>query len=281
MSIVNFIPTVWSARLQEHLDKTFVYGDIVNRDHEGEIKGAGDTVKINQIGPVTVSTYTPNSTSITYQKIDMADITLLIDQAKHFGFEVDDVDRAQALGGVMDGAMRRASYALGDVVDQFIAGLYTGASATNVVGSTGSPVAVNSSNVIAQFAALSQKLNEANVPTGGRWAVIPPWMLADLVISRATTQTDNRDILDNGRVMNMFGFDLRVSNNVPIVDSTKYKIIAGTTQAISFAGQLSVVEPYRREASFSDAIRGLYVYGAKVVEPGALAILTATEAAEA
>lgn len=136
MALDNFIPTVWSARLlSRRFYKNLVYGqpEVINRDYEGDIAQAGDTVKIGGIGPVTVSTYTKNSNMSAAETLADASTVLSIDQAKYFNFQVDDIDKAQTKPKVMDDAMGEAAYALRDNIDQSVAGLYTDASATNLI----------------------------------------------------------------------------------------------------------------------------------------------------
>ena len=124
MSITRFRPEVWSAQLLVALRKALVFAqaNVVNRDYEGEITAAGDTVRITSISDPTIGTYVPNSTVITPEELTDAQRTLVIDQAKYFAFKVDDIDARQARGNVMPEAMNRAAYKLRDVVDQYIAG---------------------------------------------------------------------------------------------------------------------------------------------------------------
>lgn len=277
MSLQNFIPTVWSARLMANLHKSQVYTSIVNRDYEGEISGAGDTVKINGIGPITVGTYTKNSTSITPQSLDDASVNLLIDQSKYFAFKIDDVDKAQTKPKVMDEAMREAAYALRDEADELIAGFYVSASITEA------STALNSANIIEKIAMVGQRLNENNVPMDARWMVIPPWFHTKLVIAKILYATDNAETLSNGFVGRALGFNFYMSNNVADTTTTSTpvsRIMAGSRRAITFAEQIVSIEAYRPEASFADAVKGLHVYGAKVTDPKSLVALTATYAAE-
>ena len=124
MAVNSFIPTLWSARLLVNLQKAQVFAGLVNRDYEGEIANAGDTVKINGIGAVTVGAYAKNSTSLSWQTLADASQALLIDQSKYFAFKVDDVDKVQTNVNLIDAAMQEAAYALSDNIDQFIAGLH-------------------------------------------------------------------------------------------------------------------------------------------------------------
>jgi hypothetical protein len=275
MSVTGFIPELWSRRINQKLRESLVFGSVVNTDYEGEIGSGGDTVKINSIGDVTIGTYTPNSTSITPEQLNDYQTTLAIDQKKYFAFKVDDVDKAQINANVMDEAMQSAAWGLKNAADEYIAALYTDA------GNTITSTAIDSTNVLASVLTLGQYLSQENVPEDGRWLVIPPWFKTKLLLAKALV-TDNgaaADAFTNGKVGRVGGFDLYESNNVSN-NGTTYYIMAGTKKAISFAAQVNKVEAYRPEASFSDAVKGLYVYGAKVVYPDALAVLTATVGSE-
>jgi len=275
MSVTGFIPELWSRRINKKLRESLVFGSVVNTDYEGEIGAGGDTVKINSIGDVTIGNYTPNSTSITPEALNDYQTTLLVDQKKYFAFKVDDVDKAQVVANVMDEAMQSAAWGLKNAADEYIAALYTDA------GNTITSTAIDSTNALASVLTLGQYLSQENVPEDGRWLVIPPWFKTKLLLAKALV-TDNgaaADAFTNGKVGRVGGFDLYESNNVSN-DGTTYYIMAGTKKAISFAAQVNKVEAYRPEASFSDAIKGLYVYGAKVVYPDALAVLTATVGSE-
>ncbi len=275
MSVTSFIPELWSKRINQKLRESLVFGSVVNTDYEGEIGSGGDTVKINSIGDVTIGNYTPNSTTITPEQLNDYQTTLLIDQKKYFAFKIDDVDKAQVNANVMDEAMQSAAWGLKNSADEYIAALYTDA------GNTITTTAIDSTNALAAVLTLGQYLSQENVPEDGRWLVIPPWFKTKLLLAKALV-TDSgaaADAFTNGKVGRVGGFDLYESNNVSN-NGTTYYIMAGTKKAISFAAQVNKVEAYRPEASFSDAVKGLYVYGAKVVYPDALAVLTATVGSE-
>ncbi len=281
MSIDNFIPTIWSALLFQRLDLIQVYASVVNRDYEGEISGAGDTVKINEVGEVDIFDYS-KYTDFTIQVLDGAQKLLTIDQQKAFAFEIDDVDRVQQRPKVMGEAMRKAAEALATAVDTFIGGFHADAGST--IGTDGSPIALNSVNLFDQFSEAARLLDEKNVPTGGRFAVLTPWAHQKLVLARQATDQANTEVLTNGRVGRAHGFDVRMSNNVPFgvggSATTKSKLTFGTTRAISFAQQIASLEAFRPETKFTDAMKGLWVYGGKMVDPDALVTLTADQTAE-
>lgn len=280
MSLNNFIPAVWSGNLLSNLNKAHVYAQpgLVNRDYEGDIKGAGDRVNINQIGRVTVFDYVKNTDMPAPEVLTDNQRTLIIDQAKGFNFGIDDIDKAQTQPKVMTEATKEAAYALAEATDKFVAGLYT-AAATNV-GSTVAPSTVASaSDAYDYLVQLSVALDEQSVSRGNRQVVVPPWYLGLL-------SKDNRfvgagvssdAILRNGFQGSAAGFDIVMSNNVPTAtDATagvSFKIQASTPQARSFAEQIVETEAYRPEKRFGDALKGLHVYGGKVVRPEALAVL--------
>jgi len=275
MSVESFIPELWASRIQTKLRDSLVYGGLVNTDYEGEIRSAGDTVRINQVGEVSIGTYVPNSTSITPEELTDYQTTLTVDQMKYFAFKVDDVDAAQAQAGYMDEAMASAGWGLRNVADEYIASLYTQAGATTV------STAIDSTNVLAALLTLGQKLAEFNIPDEGRWIVIPPWFKTKLALAKVLIQDSGAAVqtFQNGFSGRVAGFDIYESNNCPNSGGTYY-IMAGTRKAISFAAQINKVEAYRPEAGFTDAVKGLYVYGAKVIYPDALVVLTATENSE-
>lgn len=267
-SYTNFIPTLWSASLLNNLNKNLVYANLVNRDYEGEIRKYGDVVKIQQFGDVTVSTYDPATGLSTAEKVSNYTQSLTIDQAKSFNFKADSIEMAQANVELMNKMMLRASYAISDVIDQYIASLYTGVDSSMALGSDGTPTTITSSNAYDTLVDAGVLLTEKNVPTAGRWVVIPAWYHGMLLKDdRFIKYTDiGQGVLYNGMVGRVSGFDVFVSNNVPNTTGTKYKIMAGTSDAITFAGQVTEVDAYRPENFFADAIKGLYVYGAKLLK---------------
>ena len=282
MAVTGFIPKLWSARLLNALDKSHVFANVVNRDYEGEIKKMGDTVHINTIGAVTIGTYTQNTDFTSGpETLATTDQTLTIDQAKYFNFQVDDIDAAQAAGDIMDKAMTRAAYGLADASDKYIAGILAGAADTSNTVST-SAVALTSSNVYENVVKMRTILDKANVPTAGRWLVIPPEMYALILLDDRFVKTGGEmaeGILRTGLVAQAAGFDIYLSNNcvsANVSEKTTYTITGGVDSAATYAEQIVSTEAYRPEKRFADAVKGLHVYGAKVVDKAQIACLKAT-----
>lgn len=278
---INFIPTVWSARLLANLEKALVYSQpgVVNKDYEGEIKAAGISVKIASLGDVSVNDYTRNTDLGDPEELTDAEQTMVIDQAKYFNFQIDDVDRAQARINYLDEAMRRAAYKLRDGQDAYVATIMDAAvPAANKIGSVTTPKVPTKADAYEYLVDLSVKLDEANCPQEGRWVVVPAWFQGlllkdDRFVKSGTASGDAT--LRNGQVGEAAGFTVYKSNNVPNTTGTKYKILAGHAMATTVAEQIVSIEKYRMEKRFADAVKGLHVYGAKVTRPGLLACLIA------
>jgi hypothetical protein len=263
-----------------------VLGSVVNTKYEGVIAGAGDSVLIPVIGDVTISNHTVND-SLTYEALDATNQKLVIDQQKRFSFAVDDVDSRQALVNVAAMYADRAAYQLADTSDSFIAGLCTEAGVVSGLGTTAVPLAVTAADttggnvgIYDLFSRIASGLGAANVPNVGRFAVVSPWVHQKLVLKGALQYTQDAQAAVNGIVGKFMGFDIRISNNIPNANAAAgTKIIAGSTMAITFASQILNVETLRLETKFGTGVRGLYVYGAKVVQPNALACATITNTA--
>lgn len=278
MAITNFLPEIWSAQLQSSLKKATVFGSpaVVNRNYEGEIRGSGDSVRIVSISRPTVAAYTKNSTSITPETLTDAERTLLINQANYFAFEIDDVDMRQSVNGgaLMSEAADEAAYALADTADQYIAGLYTGGSnQITTYQCTTSALAVTA------LLNLKVKLDVANVPQQNRYVIVTPWfhnLLLGSTLFTSVSDSGDSEGLRNGRVGRAYGMDVFMSNNCVNSTGDDWIIQAGHPSAITFAEQVNSVEAYRPESAFGDALKGLHLFGAKLVRPTAIASVVAS-----
>ncbi|HEX3047204.1 MAG TPA: P22 coat protein - protein 5 domain protein [Bacillota bacterium] len=283
MAITNFIPTVWSARLLVNLNKYHVYAQptIVNKDYEGEIVDMGDTVKINSIGSVTISPYTKNQEIPAAEALSANLTTLTIDQGHVFNFFVDDVEKAQAAGDPIDAAMGEAGSGLSDKADLYIASLYTEADPNNLISTMNedtTPVnQLTKDNAYDYLVDLGTKLDEANVPSLNRFCIIPSWYFG--LLQKDARFTKDSKVLYNGYIGEVAGMTVYKSNNVPNTNGADYKIMAGYPGAISFVEQIVKVEAYRPEKRFADGVKGLYVFGAKLIRPTGIAVLTANKPA--
>jgi len=280
---LTFIPTVWAARLLTALQKSLIYGqtNVCNRHYEGDIRQAGNTVKIASIGDVAVGDYAKDADIDPAESLTDTVQTLLIDQQKYFHFVVDSVDLAQQNVDVLDEAIKSAGWSLREVADRYIAGLMDAAVPVgNTIGTTVAPAEPTKDNAYEYLVDLGVLLDESNVQTNGRFAVVPAWfhgllLKDDRFVRSGTMAGDHR--LMNGEVGEAAGFTILKSNNVPNTTGTKYKILAGHSAATSYVEQVLEVQTYKPERRFGDAVKGLHVYGAKVVRPTALACLIANK----
>lgn len=267
-----FIPQVWSQKLNQMLEKNCVMLQCVNRNWEGEIKNQGDTVKIITPADVTISTLT--SENIEYSALNPTSQELVIDQKKFFAFKIDDVSQVQANSDILEAHLVNAKKAIEEVQDSYLLGLHTDVEASNTVGSEDAPVELSKSNIYEYFVKLSLALKNSDAVYAGvkPWVVINPDIEACLLQSpefiSAYKVAD--ETLRDGSIGRIAGMDVLVSTNLTEVDG-KYYALAGTNDAITFASQLAKIESLRDKDSFSDLVRGLYLYGAKTVQPKSLA----------
>lgn len=271
MAITNFIPEVWSPRILENIRTSLVFGgpSIVNRDYEGEIRNAGDTVRINSIGALTVGSYTQNTDISSPEVLSDDTRSLVIDQSRYTNFTLDDVDRAQANANLMDAAMRQAGYDLAKDMDGYLAGLMAD-EATDITGDI-TDATPSAESAYEDLVDLMTALDEADCPRDGRFVVVSPAFHGLLLRDNRfvdASRSGSTDALRNGRAGNAAGFDIFTSNQVPAggAEGTK-AILAGHRQATTVAEQVNKVEAYRLEARFADAVKVLMVYGAKVIRP--------------
>ena len=271
MSVATFIPELWSARLLQGLEKSHVATNLVNRDYEGQIRNQGDKVNINTLSDVAIKTYTPNSDIASPDDLTTTKQQLEITEADYFNIQLDDVDRVQAAGELMDTAMRNVAYKMNDRTDSFILGkIASGVASGNIIGTTESPIQVTKNNIYESIIEMRTKLDKANVPTSGRTIIIPPEIYALLLQDERFVKSDavaGQNVLVNGLVGRVAGFDVFESNNVVYDTNNKFwKVTAQVRTATTFAEQIVKTEAYRMEKRFSDAVKGLHVYGAKVTD---------------
>lgn len=277
MAITTSDPTIWSARILAHLLKTFVFGAaFTNRNYEGEIKDAGSTVRILQVGPVTVSDYL--GTLGDPETLSDAAITLTVDQHKSFNFIVDDVDARRSVLQLIDEGSKNAAQAISDVRDQYVASFHSAIDVGNTYGTDLEPIVVGFGagevSPYTAFLELTQKLDEANVPTVDRRIVLPPWFIRGLKTefgSRASSLGDK--VTQEGLAGDVDNVRVYQSNNVAQVGGTKWKVMAGIP-VITFADAIVKTETLRAQKSFGNIVRGLHVYGAKLTHPKGMSLGT-------
>ena len=267
MSVATFIPKLWSARLIDNLNANRVGGAFVNRDYEGDIRHGGDTVHINNVGTISVSDY-KRGTPITIEDLTTEDRTLTVDQDKYFAFSVEDVDKAQAAGDVMDAAMYQASLNLLNAEDKYTFATLAKEGTKATLGE------LNADGAYGAIVALGIALDKTNAPATGRVVCVNPdfygWLLQDDRFVKAGTDAGEQR-LATGYIGQAAGFTVYKSNNLP-----EHTIIADVPSAATFAEQVLNVEAIRSQNAFGDIVRGQAVYGAKVTQAKAVAVGTYT-----
>lgn len=270
MALTNFVPEIWARELNYSLKKSLVGISLVNQDYEGEIRQQGDTVHITRPSAINTGSYTADN-DITVQTPESTQLDLAIDQADYFAFQVDDVRKVQANVDLMRPYLEEANYALSDGVDEYILSLYTGADASNVIAAS----SVSSSTIYGKLVEAKKLLSVNNVPKSGRWITLSPEEIALLEESTQFISASalGDEVKRNGFVGRAAGFDVYESNNLTEAASgsdTVRHCPFGHNIAITFAMQFSNVESQRMEKRFADLVKGLILYGAKVIKPKAL-----------
>jgi hypothetical protein len=298
----NFIPEIWSGKWIENFYDTTVLAAISNTDYEGEIRNHGDTVNIRTMPEITIRDYVKGQT-LTVENPDKPKLQLLIDKGEYFACVEDDVDKIQSDMKLMDMWSKDATERMKIKIDQrvltdllpdvdaFNRGLTAGRiSGAFNLGTTASPIAVTKDGASSSVAVtdllvdLGTVLDEANAPEQNRFVVIPAKM-AGLIkkseLKDASLSGDGASLLRNGRLGMIDRFTVFVSHNLlrsGTGAATKYNIIAGHKMGFTFASQMTNMETIRSESTFGNIVRGLQVYGYKVVKGEALAQAVVTMA---
>jgi hypothetical protein len=270
-SEVNFIPEIFSKLLQAKFYSQSVLPAISTNDYEGEISGQGDKVTIRTVPAVTINDY---AGTISTQELTTAKVELLIDQAKYYSFKVDDVLAAQADIDMLEAASKDASEGMRVAVETQVLSSVV-ADATTI----GSQTTISTSNILGEILGFAKSLDELNIPEEGRFLVLSPEfisMLKQTELRQAYLTGDAESPLRNGRVGMIDRFTVYQSNMLYTpgsgTDSGYTHVLAGHPKAISFASQFTNAETVRMETTFGDQVRGLKVFGSKVVTPDCLAV---------
>ena len=270
MAITNFIPTIWSESLYRALDKQYIGVANCNREFEGDIKNCGSAVKICGVGAVNVKDYTKNTDMSSPQDLSDTSKTLIINNAKCFNFQIDDVDKAQATPKLMDAAMQIAASALANEADKLIYSLFT--DTTNTISAMCSV-----DDILPLIIKAREMLYKGNVSNSDEVVLEVSPEIASLILrAKINLGSNNTDALENGYLGSFAGCKIFVSNNITVAeedDIVYSKCFMRTQRAIAFAEQLSEIEAYRPEKRFADAVKGLHLYGAKVVYPEEMVVL--------
>lgn len=296
LASTGFIPEIWSGKLIEKFYASTVLAAISNTDYEGEIKNQGDKVKIRTKPTITISDYRADG-ALSLQRPTGNVIELNVDQGKYFNTILDDVMDVQSDLNLLSMWSDDASEQMKITIDSnVLAGILGGADTKNKgtsagkisgninLGVTGTPLqataaaAASKVDILSIMLRLGQALDEQNIPETGRWIVLPTWastLVKQSELRQAYLSGDGVSILRNGRLGMVDRFTLYTSNLLPsgttVGAAGEWVMYAGHSHGLTFASQVSKVETLRSEQTFGTVLRGLQVFGYKVIDGTALA----------
>ena len=285
MSYANFIPTIWNEQIDRKLERLCVFVEDCNRKYEGKVKEKGESIKILGVGKPTVRSIAKsarNNDIEAAEEIEDTSIMMQINQIRYFNYKIGDIDKAQAISGVMEALQEETSEGLANEVDTYVANLAKKdeavklyATAPKVVSGTAGEGEVN---VLDALDLAAQKLYENDVKQNTKIvATVTPRFFTKFRKDYASKDTDNSAILKNGKVAMYGNLTIKMSNNVAKATTTTNGdtdlIQVKTQRAIAFAKPLTHTEAYRPEKGFADAVKGFILFDAKIVRPKEMFIL--------
>jgi hypothetical protein len=303
----TFIPSVWSSKLNVKFYAATTFGDVSNTNWEGDIKSMGDKVVINNIPSITINTYSVG-TALTYEVPAPNTIELQVDKGYYFGVNVSDVLEYQAQPNLMDMFTTDAANQMKIQVDrECLQAVVTGCDAANVGATAGkisgsysfgtdlAPITLTASagagNILQTITAMASALDEQNVPESDRFLILTPVernMLMSSNLAQAQFMGDATSIVRNGKIGRIDRFDVYVSNLLPKAAAgqdyfgvalgsalKRHAMYAGHKSAWTFASQINKVESIPNPSDFGQLVRGLVIYGRKVVKPEGVVLVQA------
>lgn len=277
MSTSAFVQEIWDAEVNRTLEDNLVARKIC-RQYSNKVKKVGDTIHFNGLDEPTVSPY---AGTVTYETPNSGTLSLIVDQKNYYAFDIDDIDKAMQAVDTENSQAARAGYQLKRTCDTYLMALYSGADSGNIV----TDATCDTATIISDIGLLNQYLQQNNVPEGQMWLTIPPWVQLKLKLAGIKFSI-NEGINGKGGMMwakQELGFDMYVTNQVynsgTVAAPVSY-CMAGSYNALGFAEALVKSEALRAETAFANHVRGLHVFGAKVLKPKELAYATLTYTAE-
>lgn len=282
MAFKNFIPAIWAEAINRELERAHVFVEDTNRQYEGSVAKAGDTVRILGVGKPTITTQVGTDVTLsTPEVVPDSSVSMLIDHVSYFNYMVDDIDKRQAVGGIMDALSKETSEALAQEIDVHIANL---AKDKLAVKKDNSPTAITTANILGYIDAGLEELYKKDVSPSTKITItVPPWFYMKLKQAYVKLDTDNSQMIENGKVGRYGNVIVKMSNNVAtetVSNATVHDIQLKTDRAIAFAKPMTHTEAYRPETKFSDAVKGFILYGSKLVRPKEMIVLNCKPGSE-
>ena len=269
-TVTNFQQTIWSKSILRSLDKITSLRNHCNFQYEKESKNAKE-VKILSVNRPTIRTYVPGTALVRESAADSSQL-LKLDQYRYFNFEVEDIVKAQSVPGLMEALTDEAGKGLALEGDKYVAEVVkTAADAGEIEVST--EIALTASNAMASvedgFATLYA--NDCKV-SDTFYLELAPKVFTTYRMQLTELSTNNPEILKKGAVGKINNAFVCIENCLPASSTAHYNILR-TEKAVAFAEQIDKVEKYRPEDAFTDAVKGLYVFGAKIVRPNEIYVM--------
>jgi len=291
----KFVPELYSKKVLRNFYESTIYNECFNTDYEGEISGQGAKVHIRKTPEITVNDYAIGDV-LDYEVPTKDATSLSIDQGVYSAFQVDDINKAQADIELVNMFAKDAALRIKINVDtEVLAYIATRADSSNagvaagavsgsinlgdIVGA-GLSVDISTDNAIEKIVDLNSVLDEANIPSEGRWVILPAWYCAMLKkgdLKSADITGDATGVIRNGIVGMIDRTTIYQSNLIHSAEDgdteTSWYVQAGTKEAATFASQVDKVDTLKIQDSFGEYWRTLFVYGRAVVQTTALTTL--------
>ena len=281
MAYQNFIPTVWNEAIDRELERLCVFVEDCNRKYEGKVKEKGESVKILGVGKPTIKSIAfkdKNKNIDDAEEIEDTSIIMQINQIRYFNYKVGDIDKAQAVGGVMEALQAETSEGLANEVDTYIAGMANKEEAVKLYATAPKCVAGTAStgeiNVLKALRDARKYLTKNDVKQNTKIVATVDADFEDLFVEAYTDKnTNNSDNLKNGAIGMYHKMLIKSSNNVATDKSGNSLIMVRTQRAIAYVKALTHTEAYRPEKGFADAVKGFILFDAKIVRPKEMVVI--------
>lgn len=281
MAYQNFIPTVWNEAIDRELERLCVFAEDCNRKYEGKVKEKGESVKILGVGKPTIKSiaYKDKNKNIDdAEEIEDTSIIMQINQIRYFNYKVGDIDKAQAVGGVMEALQAETSEGLANEVDTYIAGMANKEEAVKLYATAPKCVAGTAGtgeiNVLKALRDARKHLTKNDVKQNTKIVATVDADFEDLFVEAYTDKnTNNSDNLKNGAIGMYHKMLIKSSNNVATDKSGNSLIMVRTQRAIAYVKALTHTEAYRPEKGFADAVKGFILFDAKIVRPKEMVVI--------
>jgi len=282
MSYNNFIPNLWSAEINRTLKAECVFADGTHQKiKKGMFSAKGESVTFVGIGKPTITTITKDQRKSDIPGVEEVEDTSLImpiNTISIFNYKVGDIDKAQAQGDVMGALKSETNEGLADEVDKYIAKLAASGDARKLAGAA---VSITNQNAMQTLDKALKMLYKSNVRKSTYVeAIIPPYFYIALKQQYQNLDTNNSEILRNGKVGKYGNIVIKMSNNV-FNDGTNDFVMVRTRRAIGYAKPITHTEAYRPEKGFADAVKGFILYDAKIIRPEEMVVVKCTDGTEA